>query len=111
MTESDQTVLRLQPHMIPALRTQFRSAADEVAKALARLNQQGYISEPWLGDEVSAGVAAHYTRRALDDADSSYQALVAYRDELARVHDTLARMEDEYRRREGENVNQWGRLA
>ena len=36
--------------------------------------------------------------RAWKDRSSSYQALLAYRDELNRVHDTLQRMEDEYRR-------------
>ena len=34
----------------------------------------------------------------MEEPDSSYQALIAYRDELARIHDTLQRMEDEYRR-------------
>jgi hypothetical protein len=34
----------------------------------------------------------------MDRPDSSYQALVAYRDELASIHDALQRMEDEYRR-------------
>ena len=36
----------------------------------------------------------------MDEPESSYQALIAYRDELARIHDTLQRMEDEYRRRD-----------
>ena len=58
------------------------------------------MSSPWLGDEESQAVAAHYTSRAMDSPGSSYQALVAYRDELARIHDTLQRMEDEYHRKE-----------
>lgn len=111
MADLRQDVLRLQPHMIPALRATFESATDQVDFVLQRLRQDGVVHEPWLGDEVSADVAAHYTRRAMNDPDSSLQALVAYRNELARVHDTLARMEDEYRRREGENVSQWGRLS
>lgn len=106
-----QDVLRLQPQMIPALRASFREALDQVNAATSIVRRDGVLAEPWLGDEVSADVAAHYTRRALDDPDSSYQALVSYREELRRVHDTLQQMEDEYRRREGDDATQWGRLA
>ena len=97
--------------MIPMLRTALAKALADLGPSIITLRQNGSLTEPWLGDEVSAEVAAHYTRRAMDDPDSSYQALVAYRDELARVHDTLQRMEDEYRRREGEDAARWGRLA
>ena len=106
-----QDVLRLQPQMIPQLRTQFGTALEQVNAAVFALNQGGYVPEPWLGDESSQAVADHYSRRAMDDPDSSYRYLIAYRDELTRVHDTLQRMEDEYRRREGDNVAQWGHLA
>jgi hypothetical protein len=47
----------------------------------------------------------------MDASGSSYQALVAYRDELTRVHDTLQQMEDHYRRTEGDNAALWGREA
>lgn len=84
--------------MIPELRIQFRDAVDLISTALTELKRNGYLAAPWLGDEVSSAVANHYTRRAMEEPDSSYQALLAYRDELTRVHDTLQRMEDEYRR-------------
>ena len=84
--------------MISDLRAEFRSALEQLQIALLGLNQRGYIAKPWLGDEVSRDVAAHYTQRAIDGPASSYQALIAYRDEIQRVHDTLQRMEDEYRR-------------
>jgi len=84
--------------MIPELRIQFREAVDLVSAALTELKRNGYLASPWLGDEVSSAVASHYMRRALDEPDSSYQALLAYRDELTRVHDTLQRMEAEYLR-------------
>jgi hypothetical protein len=32
----------------------------------------------------------------MEEPDSSYQSLLAYRDELTRIHDSLERMEDEY---------------
>ena len=98
MTSHRQDVLRLQPHMISSLRAEFRTALEQLQVALLGLNQRGYLSSPWLGDEVSAEVAAHYTVRAVEGPSSSYQALISYRDELQRVHDTLQRMEDEYRR-------------
>ena len=45
-------------------------------------------------------MAAHYTRRAMEQPDSSYRALLEYEAELTRVRDTLQRMEDHYRRNE-----------
>lgn len=111
MADRQQDVLRVQPHMIPALRAAIGAAADEVNNSIINLNRFGYLPEPWLGDESSHSVAEHYTAAAMDGSDSSYQALVSYQAELRRVHDTLQRMEDEYRRREGDNVAQWGHLA
>ena len=97
-------VLRLQPHMIPALRVTFSNAVEQVEHALAKLGRDGYLPSPWLGDETSASVAAYYTRRAMDDSDSSHRALQQYRNELARVHATLQQMETEYLRTEGETA-------
>ena len=82
--------------MIASLRAEFRAALEQLQVALLGLNQRGYLSSPWLGDEVSAEVAAHYTEWAIEGPGSSYKALLSYRDELARVHDTLQRMEAEY---------------
>ena len=100
MVERQEAVLRLQPHMIPALREAVGAAVDQVGNALIGLNRRGYLVEPWLGDESSKEVAAFYTSRAMSEPDSSYQSLVAYHSELRRVHDTLQRMEDEYHRRD-----------
>lgn len=111
MLDRQQDVLRLQPHMIPALRSSFGAVLDQLNAALIKLRLNGNLAAPWLGDETSAEVAVHYTRRSLDGPDSSYQALVAYRDELTRIHDTLQRMEDDYRRAEGDNADLWGRKA
>ena len=100
-------VMSVRPEAVSALREAFMTAVNQVNAALLVLNQQGYLRTPWLGDEVSAQVAAHYTRRAMDDPDSSYAALLAYRDELTRIHDTLQRMEDAYRRGEDAEVARW----
>jgi hypothetical protein len=111
MAERQQDVLRLQPEMIPALRSEFEAAVKQLNHSLSNLRRSGYLSAPWLGDETSQQVAAHYTGRAMDEPQSSYQALIAYRDELARIHDTLQRMEDEYRRRDHDASTDLGRRA
>ena len=111
MAERQQALLRLQPHMIPLLRAEFGRALEQLQIALVGLNQRGYLTGPWLGDEISHEVAAHYTDRAVEGPGSSYQALVSYRDELAHIHDTLQRMEDEYRRRDHDASTDLGRRA
>jgi hypothetical protein len=111
VSERQQGVLRLQPHMIPALRGAFSTAVNQVEAALVQLSRGGYLPTPWMGDEVSTEVAAHYTQRAMDAPDSSYQSLQQYRAELTRIHDTLQQMEDHYRRTEGDNAALWGRKA
>ena len=111
MIERRQDVLRLQPHMIPTLRRTFADALAQLNNTLTGLRREGNLSAPWLGDETSKEVAAHYTSRAMDGAHSSYQILLAYRDELGRVHDTLQQMEENYRRNEGEDATRWGRRA
>lgn len=97
--------------MIPNLRNAFAEALAQLNDALTGLRREGNLSTPWLGDEVSNEVAAHYTSRAMDGPGSSYESLVAYRDELGRIHDTLQQMEDDYRRTEGDNAAVWGRKA
>ena len=104
-------VLRLQPHMIPTLRTSFSAALDQIGAALGGLRRDGNLLAPWLGDETSSDVAAYYSRRAMEAPDSSYEALVAYHSEMRRVHDTLQQMENDYRRTEGDNAALWGRKA
>ena len=105
MGDSPTDVLRLQPHMIPALRVAFSSAAEQVDQALMKVGRDGNLPGPWLGDEISSDVAAHYTRRAMEDPDSSHRALQQYRNELARVHDTLQQMETAYLRTESRTTD------
>ena len=109
--ERQQDVLRLQPHMIPAIRSAFASAVSQLNDTLTGLRREGNLSAPWLGDESSNEVAAHYADRAMNGTDSSFQAIISYRDELNRVHETLQRMEDNYRRTEGDNAALWGLRA
>lgn len=111
MNESQQDVLRVQPHLIPAVRVALADSLDQLNNALLELTRNGYLLSPWLADETSTAVAAHYTDRAMDGHTSSYESLVAYRNELTRVHETLQLMEDHYRRTEGDNAALWGLRA
>ncbi len=109
MYERQLDVLRLQPHAIPTLRATLGTALDQLDRALGQLRRSGRLPEPWLGDETSIEAAAYYSRRAMDDPDSSYRRLAAYHDELSRIHDSLQRMEDNYRRTEGDDAARWGK--
>jgi hypothetical protein len=80
-----------------------------MTQELAALSRDGQIPEPWLGDPVSATVKLMYDAHAMGAAGSTLAHLMAYRDELTRVHETLAQMEADYRRAEGENAALWGR--
>lgn len=96
MGEDAQGILRLQLPMIPALRAEFDGAITQLGTALVDLRTRGYLATTWLGDETSAEVVAHYTRRAFEGPDSSYAALVGYLAELTRIRDALQRMEEQY---------------
>jgi hypothetical protein len=109
--ERQQQILYVEPDMVPALRAAFQSAIAQVNEALVGLSRRGFLPMPWLGDEESREVAAHYTQQAMEGPASSYQALVAYHRELNTVHDTLQRMEDEYRRRDDDASTDFGRRA
>ena len=111
MSDRQQDTLHLQPHMIPLIRQAFATSLGQLNDVLVGLRREGNLAQPWLGDEASHEVAAHYMERAMNGPESSYQALVAYRDELGRVHDTLHQMEAAYRRTEGDNAALWGRMA
>ena len=93
--------------MIPAFRASVASPSITHAPS-STSGRSPPTSRPWMGDEVSGEVAAHYTVRAVDGPSPPTGSLVAYRDELTRVHDTLQQMEDDYRRTEGDNAARWG---
>jgi cytochrome c oxidase assembly factor CtaG len=110
VSEQTHTVLRLQQHVVPALRAEFDSAIAQISTALVDLRSRGYLAAAWLGDETSAEVADHYTRRTFDEPDSSYSALVGYLAELTHVRDTLQRMEDQYRSTDRDTADRYRRI-
>ena len=101
--------LRVEPRAIPAVRIAFEEAAAKVGRLLDRLSSDGYLGEPWLGDEVSRAVCDFYNHHVMDSPTGPYAALVAYHAELVKVRDTLLHTEQEYRRVEGDNAELWGR--
>ena len=96
MIKRQQEILRVQPHMIPGTARRLRDRDRPARRRALNLRRSGYLPQPWLGDETSSEVAAHYTRRAMEAPDSSYRSLQQYRAELSHVHDTLQRMEEQY---------------
>ena len=103
-------MLRLEPHMLPAVRAAFDDALAELRPQLVRLAQIGYVQEPWLGDPVSARTLSYYHAHVMDAPDGPYVALVAYEAELLKVRDNLQVLEDHYGGTEGDNAALWGRL-
>jgi hypothetical protein len=101
--------LRLEPHMIPAMKAAFEEALTELGLRLMRLQRDGFIPEPWLGDPVSASVVDYYNAQVMDAPDGPYAALMAYESQLLKVRDTLQILADHYRRTEGENAGLWDR--
>lgn len=110
MNERGRALLQLEPDMIPMLRAEFDSALSHLAQALVDLGSRGYLQAAWLGDETSAAVAEHYTRRAMEHPDSSYRALLEYEAELTRARDTLQRMEDQYRSTDRDTADRYRRI-
>ena len=101
--------LRVEPSAIPTIRAAFEDAVVKAGTLLSRLSREGYLGEPWLGDEVSREVRDFYNRHVMDSPTGPYAALVAYHAELVNIRDALLRTEQEYRRVEGENSELWGR--
>ncbi len=102
--------LRVEPHAIPEVRAAFDHAVNELGYELTQLRLNGFITEPWLGDPMSAMVQQAYNTRVMDAPDGPYHALVTYLDELRRVRDHLIAAEADYTRTEGTNAELWGRL-
>ena len=102
--------LRIEPRAIPRLYKAYDEAVAVMSNHLARLEQEGYLHEPWLGDEVSMDVRNFYNKHIMDPLHGPFGALLAYRDELTRVREALRHLDEQYRRTEGDNAELWGRV-
>lgn len=111
MPDHDRAVLRVEPEMIPRLRSLLLERRELVGPELTDPSRGGRVLEPWMADPVSVRM------RDVDDAsvreapDGGCAALRASGAEPRRVHRELGRMEAGYRRTEDENAARSGGRA
>jgi hypothetical protein len=89
-------MFRVDPQRLTAVREAYDKALDELITQLNALGQVGHIETPWLGDDVSDKVKAHYNSTVMGPDRGAYQAMQTYRDELKAVRDQVAEMERAY---------------
>jgi hypothetical protein len=90
-------MFRVNPQRLTAVREAYDNALNELSQQLGELGQVGHIKTPWLGDDVSDKVKAHYNSTVMgSDRSGAYQAMQTYRDELKAVRDQVAEMERAY---------------
>jgi len=103
------STLRVEPRMIPALRAAFADALTLLQTHLTRMDENGRLPGPWLGDADSNGLYAHYQGWVMGGDGGPFSAAQAYAQRLKDVHDQLKASEDAYRQTEGDNAALWGR--
>ena len=108
MPDSPRAVLRIEPHMIPELRTLFHECLVLLDEKLGDLEQAGRMEEPWMLDPVSVQMKELYNSNVMDSPEGGYAMLRAYQQELQNTFETLGRMEEEYRRTEEGNAALFG---
>ena len=101
--------LRIAPNAIPAVRAAVQATIDEVRAHITRMQRDGFLAEPWLGDSASHAVYKLYNQHVMHATNGPFAALQAYRDQLMATHDALADAENHYRATEGDNSALWGR--
>ncbi len=92
--------LNVQPEALPAVRAAIEDALTELQAQLLRLNQGGFIPQPWLLDRVSEETRVFYNRTVMEAENGSMSALLAYQTELTMIVDSLKATEDNYSRNE-----------
>jgi hypothetical protein len=89
-------VLRVNPQRLTAVRTAYDQALNELGKQLADLFRFGFVRAPWLGDDVSKEVVAHYNNAVMSSDLGTYQAMRRYEAELKAIRDQFAQIEQSY---------------
>lgn len=108
-TQYAPSVLRVEPHTLPALRSAFDQALTTLIPHLKLMAHEAVIEQSWLGDESSAELREFYNQQVMLSAEGPFAALVKYQNTLQMIRDQLAASEAEYERVEGENSELWGR--
>ena len=98
-------VLRVDPQRLTAVRAAYDQALNELSKQLADLFRFGFIRTPWLGDDVSDEVLAHYNNTVMTSDLGAYRAMRRYEEELKAIRDRFAEAERTYPAVEDANTN------
>ena len=97
-------LLHVQPEAIPAVRAAFEEGVAQVRSHLVLLQDEALIRQPWLGDDTSAAVVAHYDQRVIQDGEGPLAAMRQYEQELIRILDSLKAIESSYPRVDDANA-------
>jgi hypothetical protein len=98
-------MLRVDPHRLTAVREAYDKALNELGPQLDSLLDAGFIRTPWLGDDVSDEVVAHYNNTVMNSDLGAYRAMRKYEEELKAIRDRFAQMEQSYPAVESSNTN------
>lgn len=100
--------LRIEPSAIPEALAAFREAHDRVSRKVSEL--AGLPVTDWARDPVSGETATEFTERTNGGgADSAYQCLLGYQEQLANAIESLELSEQQYLATEGTNSARWGK--
>jgi hypothetical protein len=94
----------VQPEAIPAVRAAFEDALTELTPHLVLLQDEALIRQPWLGDDTSAAVVAHYDQRVIEGSEGPLAAMRQYEQELTRILESLKAIESSYPRVDDANA-------
>jgi hypothetical protein len=111
MSDRRQATLRVESHMLPALRAAFADGVQQLRSRLRVFAQDGFIAQPWMGDPLTKALTVGYNARAVDGPGSAYECLLAYETELVKIRDQLTQMEAGYHRHETDVAASFGRQA
>jgi hypothetical protein len=100
-------LLHIRLEAIPAVRAAFEDALAELTPHLLRLQREATIPEPWLGDETSQAVVAHYDNRVISGAEGPLVAMRQYEQELSRILENLKAIETSYTQVEDVNAERF----
>ncbi len=103
------STLRIEPHMLPMLRTAFEGAIGRLHQHVEAMNGNAHLHDAWLGDTDSQGLFEHYRDWVMGGYGGPFSAVQAYEQRLRDIHQQLQAAENAYRQAEGDNADLWGR--
>jgi hypothetical protein len=82
-------LLHFDSSQAPALLAAFQTAYDKLDIAIAAVNRDGWLPEPWLGDPSSERIATHFNQIAVTDEMSGTNVFRLFQKELQHIIDQL----------------------